>query len=402
MPLFGAQMLFQQWHGKLHDFRLFSFSLPLLLSASSFGILSKNVCIYLFVICLPVCLPACPRVCPSVCLVGCLSDCLDVWLLVGLLIHVSQSISIYTICFYVHIFKCLGKGLLSLPGTLKSSVEADGHLSNLAFRQQSVEWSKERKWWRFPVFLRTVSFQKVGCAMTEAIFLTANVWGHSMIRFAWSCREPYPSAKTLMSPGRSWPHSSTVVYEGNLPKSLGFFKLASFCGIVWSCFDQTYSNMYDWVLHDWMTLLLLFDICALRFQIGCMENWGLWERMLSCKRKEKKLLGTKGGSLEAQPKNQESKGREATQPSFHQRYSYDLIWRACESQWIHSNLNGDDRRVERKWRTGTQHVCSSGTKGKRRKSRRIRCQNLTSNRFLKPWNLLLPCNCLPRASTGLA
>ena len=139
-------MLFQQWHGKLHDFRLFSFSLPLLLSASSFGILSKNVCIYLFVICLPVCLPACPRVCPSVCLVGCLSDCLDVWLLVGLLIHVSQSISIYTICFYVHIFKCLGKGLLSLPGTLKSSVEADGHLSNLAFRQQSVEWSKERKW----------------------------------------------------------------------------------------------------------------------------------------------------------------------------------------------------------------------------------------------------------------
>ena len=76
--------------------------------------------------------------------------------------------------------------------------------------------------------------------------------------------------------------------------------------------------MYDWVLHDWMTLLLLFDICALRFQIGCMENWGLWERMLSCKRKEKKLLGTKGGTLEAQQKTRKVKeGKQPNHPFIH-------------------------------------------------------------------------------------
>lgn len=42
-------------------------------------------------------------------------------------------------------------------------------------------------------------FPKVGRAiLTEAIFLTANVRGHSTTPFAWSGREPYPEgAKTL-------------------------------------------------------------------------------------------------------------------------------------------------------------------------------------------------------------
>ena len=44
-----------------------------------------------------------------------------------------------------------------------------------------------------------MSFQKLGVPnLTEAIFLTANVRGHSMTPFAWSGREPYPEgAKTL-------------------------------------------------------------------------------------------------------------------------------------------------------------------------------------------------------------
>ena len=52
-----------------------------------------------------------------------LSACLPVRLSVCLLIHVSQSTIIYTIFFYVHIFKCHGKCLQALPGTLRSSVD---------------------------------------------------------------------------------------------------------------------------------------------------------------------------------------------------------------------------------------------------------------------------------------
>ena len=74
-----------------------------------------------------------------------------------------------------------------------------------------------------------MSFQKLGVPnLTEAIFLTANVRGHSMTP---SLGVAGSHTQRVLKP------SLTVVYEGNLPQIIGFFhvfflQVGERCGIV--------------------------------------------------------------------------------------------------------------------------------------------------------------------------